>query len=432
MVIPTACPDLIAQFRSLTRRGERLGVAKGFPREFRDSRDSLLYTVSERGESRVRGVRRYGDYLLVTGTFPLSRSPADLLILHLGSRSAGRGPWGSNLSLQSVPAETDRLRRAVELDGNGGRAGSLSLLDTLAAIPLEQPTGASKIVFANLADPEAPRLLPAVIERPTWGASACALTRLEDERLLLAVWSHGDAPSLTGAAAPYHLDLYCSTGSTCTTGFHLVARIWPAPCPDRGDAHCHCLHHRWRSMDFVWERAAHGGRLFLVAFEHTDGALPRVRRGSRACLFTVNLDALFRLAPASAPVTLPSAALSWVDEVLFDTGDSWCQMNGGASIYLDDDHRLLVYGVPHRLLPFDDPAFRHVPALRCLEFQATDFHPASRAEEIWMGWRQGAGLRKRHLTLLSPGGAALRGHPRERRAVYRELRRARRENDAAS
>lgn len=108
-------------------------------------------------------------------------------------------------------------------------------------------------------------------------------------------------------------------------------------------------------MDFVWERAAHGGRLFLVAFEHTDGALPRVRRGSRACLFTVNLDALFRLAPASAPVTLPSAALSWVDEVLFDTGDSWCQMNGGASIYLDDDHRLLVYGVPHRLLPFDDP-----------------------------------------------------------------------------
>jgi hypothetical protein len=388
-------PDVLAQFRSLNRRGDRIGVLEGFPREFRDKRYSVFHNKGGR-DNHFQGVERLGRYLLVTGSFPYGRRRSDLLVVRLDSRPADPGPWGSNLLRSRVPPATDRLVNYFRIDDDYWHPGGLDLLGNIAVIPLEQFDNTSKITFVDLSNPEAPVRRQALdIERDDAKAGACAITPLADGRLLLAVWSDSDK---TGA--PFHLDLYLSTDQAVDSGFELAARF----VPDQ----MHRFHRRHQCLDFVWQRGPDREHLYLVGFENTSDAQPSPFGAgeNKAYLFEVDLAVLPNVTPG-AVINLPASFLSFMDEHQFGTSGNWCNMDAGACAYVDSNQQLIVYSVFHFLAKIGGDHGGEDPVLKCLEFRATDFSPIALIEDAWVDLYEQAGLEGRRLSILGPWNASI-------------------------
>jgi hypothetical protein len=384
--------DVAAQFRSLNARGERLAVIDGFPSIFADKRYSLFH--KKQGlNNHFQGVQRIGNHLLVTGSFPYEESRSDLLVFRLGSRGVDPGPWGSNLTRDRNPTQVDRLANYFQIDHDFWHPGGFSLVGDVAAVPLENFAGDSKVVFLDVSNPEEPVPLPDhTVDRPGFRAGACAATPLPDGRVLLAVWSDSDEaePPVTAA---YHLDLY--VGGAGMQDWSLAAHFHPPA--------THAFHRRFQSMDFVWEAAPTGiDALYLIGFENTSEAQPNpLDTGeNRAYLFRVALD-LVPLQPSAEPAELPELFMSLVDSKLFDPGGNWCNMDAGSCAYVDSSQQLILYSVYHFLTPIRSAALVADLAFKCLEFRATNFaDPVTRLEDGWVDLYAEAGLAGRHLALL--------------------------------
>jgi len=402
----TALRDVIAQFHSLNRRGERLAVGHGFPNLFSDKRYTVRHSHGGRN-NHFQGVQRLGQHLLVTGSFPYAKRRADLLVLRMGSRPAGPGPWGSNLLVHPAPPPADHLVTYFQLDSEYWHPGGFALLDETAVIPLENAAGASKIVFVDLALPATPQLVPAwTIPRPGWKAGACAVTRSLSGQLLLAVWSDSDRPPPGGAAPRYHLDLYASRGPVLGAGFDLVGQFFP----DEGTE----FHHKWQSIDFLWEEGTTGSRLFLLAFENTHDVQPHPTNPgtNRGCLFGVDLTNLPNQQPAAGPARQPAKFLQPAGCVVFDPDGHWCNMDAGAGAYVNRNRQLVVYSVFHFLEQIGGTATWPDPVLRCLEFRATDGGSTDQVEDGWVDLYDEGGLLGRRVGLtytdiLTLGATAL-------------------------
>ena len=111
-----------------------------------------------------------------------------------------RGPTGTRrISSSSVLLRTKscgcdgEVVARIELDDVLGHAGGLSMLGSILAVPLYGGSPRSaKVVFYDLAEPEAPRRLPVEIARPGRKATATALTRLPNGHYLVAVLAAWD------------------------------------------------------------------------------------------------------------------------------------------------------------------------------------------------------------------------------------------------
>lgn len=386
-------PDVVGQFQSLKRRGERLGVVDGFGREFRDRRYSTFHREGGM-HNHFQGIQRLGRYLLVTGSYPHPAKRGDLLVFELGSRHDTPGAWGSNMLREPAPPAADKLVAYFELDKVYWHPGGFSLLDQTAFIPMEGSAGTSKIMLVDVSTPASPAFLSkAIIRRPHWKAGACAATRMPDGTVLLAVWSDSDKSPKRAPPARYHLDLYRSETQDVTSQYSLVAQYHPAPDGD--------FHHKWQTMDFLWEEHPTGRRLFLVGFENSAENQPNpLDPGiNRAVLFEVNRGVIPREAPAGGPRELSETVLSYVDEVNLGTNGNWCNLDAGACAYVDSDQQLLVYGVYHFLARLGGHAATDRLAFKALEYRATEFGPITHVEDAWVDLHEEAGLQGRHLAL---------------------------------
>jgi hypothetical protein len=389
-------PDVRAQFKSLNRRGSRIGVLDGFPKEFRDKRYSVFHKKGG-SNNHFQGVQRLGRHLLVTGSFPYKRPRSDLLVARLNSRSADPGPWGSNLNRDRIPPSEDCVVAYFRIDGDYWHPGGFGLLDSLAAIPLEGSGGESRITFVDFSDPENPvRLADRDIDRPTSKAGACAITPRADGRVLLAAWTDSDVPEAGQASAPFHLDLYLSEAPGDTSQFAFVAQFFPSD--------NHSFHRKFQALDFLWQLSGGEEKLFLIGFENTSESQPNpLDPGeNKAYLFLVDVAAVPDRAPPGGPALLPDSFLACEDRKLFETSGNWCNMDAGASAYVDSDQHLIVYSVYHFLDKIGGDAPSQDPVLKCLEFPATDVGPIDRVEDAWIDLYEEAGLEGRRLGILGP------------------------------
>ena len=388
--------DVARQFRSLNRGGERIGVRKGFTRDFVDKRYSVFHKKGGK-DNHFQGIERIGRHLLVTGSFPYGKRRSDLLVFRLASRPIDPGPWGSNLSLVRVPPDADLLVNYFRIDGDYWHPGGLDLVDHIAVVPLERFDNTSVIAFLDVSNPEKPvRLKGHDVTRKNAKAGACAMTPLADGRLLLAVWSDSDKVS----KPRLHLALYLSDGPEVDSGFDLVAQFFPGP--------EHRFARKHQSLDFVWQRNGAQESLFLIGFENISEAQPNPLDPGRnaAYLFEVDLDAVPDGAPAGNPPKLPQEFLEFVAVREFDTSGNWCNMDAGACAYVDSNQQLIVYSVFHFLAKIGGGG-GDLPVLKCLEFRATDFSPIALIEDGWVDFYEQAGLVGRRLAVLGPWTASV-------------------------
>ncbi|HYH80097.1 MAG TPA: hypothetical protein VEX86_09870 [Longimicrobium sp.] len=393
-------PDVVTQFRSLNERGERIAVMDGYPKDFADKRYSVFHKKGGK-DNHFQGVQRLGNHLLVTGSFPYKTQRADLLVSRLSSRAPDPGPWGSNLVRDRDPATIDRLTSYFRIDGDYWHPGGLSLLGSVAVVPIENgAAGDSKIVFLDLADPAAPVRLPAQeIDRPAFKAGACAITPLKDGRLILAVWSDSDvAPA--GITAAFHLDLYL--GGAGMTDWSFIAQYFPPV--------DHRFHRKFQGLDFLWEEAPNGSEsLYLVGFENTEETQPNPLSAgeNRAYLFKVAHEML-PLAPVPQPAQLAGSFMAFVDSKRFETSGNWCNMDAGSCAYVDSSQQLVVYSVYHFLAPIRGDLMTAPMVLKCLEFRATRFAARiDRIEDAWIDLYEEPGLAGRRLALLGPWDSSI-------------------------
>ena len=146
-------PDVPAQFRSLNRGGDRIGVRDGFTRDFRDKRYTVFHKEGGKN-NHFQGIERVGRHLLVTGSFPYTKRRADLLVFRLDTRPSDPGPWGSNLRLTRVPRPEDQLVNYFQIDDDYWHPGGLDLVDDIAVIPLERFDNTSVITFLDVSNPD--------------------------------------------------------------------------------------------------------------------------------------------------------------------------------------------------------------------------------------------------------------------------------------
>lgn len=389
-------PDVRAQFRSLNRSGERIGVREGFPGDFRDKRYTVFHKKGGR-DNHFQGIERLDRHLLITGSFPHGKRRSDLFVFRLDSRSSDPGPWGSNLTRSRLPTSSDCLVSYFRIDGDYWHPGGLDLVENIAVVPLERGDNTSVITFLDVSDPDTPvRLTGADITRNNSKAGACAMTPLADGRLLLGVWSDSDKVR----APRFHLDLYLSAGTEVSSGFRMVAQFFPAK-----DHRFHCKH---QCLDFLWERGQDRETLYLIGFENDAEPQPDPLNAGRnkAYLFEVDLTLIPTARTRTALVGLPAGFLHFRDEREFETSGNWCNMDAGACAYVDSNQQLIVYSVYHHLTKIGGPGGDD-PVLRCLEFRATDFSPIQLIEDGWVDLYERAALQGRRLAILGPFNASI-------------------------
>src|SRR5688572_24774503 len=135
MLEPMVVPDLPRQFNALNAEGEQLAVRSGFDGEdFEDDRYSTRHDGRGR-DNHFQGIRRIGQHLFITGSYPFRPKRADLFVLEMRSRSADPGPWGSNMD-GARPPEIDRLIAYYPIDRTFWHPGSPALLGETLVVPL--------------------------------------------------------------------------------------------------------------------------------------------------------------------------------------------------------------------------------------------------------------------------------------------------------
>ena len=400
MPSPPHLRDIRAQFASLNTEGERLGVQAGFEiPAFDDDRYSVFHDGGGRN-NHFQGVQRKGNTLFVTGSFPFKKRRSDLFVLEMGSRPADPGPWGSNLVRSKNPPNTDRLVSYFRIDPTLWHPGSFALEGDRLIVPIEGSGLDSVITFVDISNPAAPvRVTTDDIVRPTAKAGAVTATRLPSGHLLVAAWADSDSTA-TGAAIPFHMELYVSANPQSPYQFRQLGIHLPLPGTP--------FHNKWQGMDLLWQESAAGRELFLIAFQNTDEPQPDPTDPgiNVASLHTVNLPARWLQAnfdPSAEPLgaPLPNLLSFEADHVFSHEGD-WYNMDAGSGAYVDSNQQLIVYSVYHHRAPFRDTSTARL-TVKCCEFRSTAFADRiDRIEDAWVELYEGPGSGGRRLVLLGP------------------------------
>lgn len=209
--------DLPGQFFGAAEIGERLAVwPKGlaqWPR-YTDTADNQGGV-----DNHFQGFQRLGTpgYAVISGGDPHAPR-SHLFVMRLASRGAA-AMWGSNLLLGSLPPAEDGFVARIDLNPTLWHAGGMALLGDVLAVPIENSdAGGSRVEFFGFRDPTRPTDLACGIARPGVKAGAVALTRMEDGRFLVGVWSDSEL-----RPPQQHLDFYMSTSTS------LLGTGWNGP-----------------------------------------------------------------------------------------------------------------------------------------------------------------------------------------------------------
>jgi hypothetical protein len=387
-------PDLPRQFKGLNAEGEALAIRDGFDGpEFADDRYSTRHDGRGR-DNHFQGIRRIGQHLFLTGSYPYRGKRGDLFVLEMGSRSADPGPWGSNL-IGGRPPVTDRLVDYYAIDRTYWHPGSPGLLGNTLVVPLERaPKGDSLLAFLDLSAPASPVSAAPSIVRSSAKGGAVAATSLPTGHFLLAAWSDSDLND-----GPFHCDFYISRQPQDPRQFRLVGVYRPPAASE--------FHAKFQGLDLVWDEGAPDGRLFVLGFYNSVRPQPQGNPGqNRVDLFQLNLPAAWRDPATIAdglPAVLPADLVRYVDRHVFTYSGDWFNMDAGSGAYVDSNQQLIVYSVAHHRNPVAGRL-----AIKCREFRSTDFADLIvLLEDAWVELYEGPGASGRRLTLLGPWESSL-------------------------
>ena len=317
---PTVLDDVEAAFSRIGTGGTHITACSSglIPKpQYRSSFANALLGL----RNHFQGIQRLPQpgYLVVSEA---SKQASDLFIVRL----AEDGP-------QSDGCHGEVVSR-IEVDDELGHAGGLSMLGSILAVPLY--TGSprtAKVVFYDLAEPQAPRRMPVEIARPGRKATATALTRLRNGHYLVAVLSAWDR-------LPRRLDFYLSRTAVLQEGFQPEPVSWGVtsvnarPGQDRAFSH-------FQSINFIPQA---DGRLYLVGFHNSTGPQTILPGRDYADLYDVVLPTA--TTKDDEPV-LEMPAVTKVANRMFRCTDKFCSFGAAAGLFIDPvTQAMSVYSTP--------------------------------------------------------------------------------------
>lgn len=268
-------------------------------------------------DNHFQGIQRLGasDVLALSGADPAA-STADLFLLELVGGSA-------------------RFVSSFTLDDQAWHAGGISEAESVLAVPFYDSGGSgrqSRVRFYDVSDPYAPRQLPVTIERSGRKAIAVALTRLVNQRWLVAVLSGRDGD-------PRRLDFYLSRTADLLDGFGPPVG-WPTAYVRARNGEAPSFSH-FQNINFL---AQTDGRLYLVGFHNTFVNLSALPGRDYADLYEVVLPASVTRAEQPAidyPVVVKVANRR------LGCRDGHCSFDAAAGAHVDPRTGLLsIYAAP--------------------------------------------------------------------------------------
>lgn len=272
----SAVLDLPGQFFDIDEVGDRLAVwpagLTNFPR-YTDTGDN-----NGGLDNHFQGFQRLRTpgFAAVTGGDPHAPM-SHLFIVGMGSRGTS-AIWGSNLSSGPLPPVEDKCVARVNLNDTLWHAGGMAQLGDVLAIPAENSdAGGSRIEFLEVRDPTRPTVLGCAIQRPGVKAGAVALTRLDDDRFVVAVWSDSEK-----TAPEKHMDLYITHGTT------LLGATWQGPFCFTSEV---ASIPKFQTVTFLWDTNEQGQKtdLYLLGFENEALIAPKPAGPHRSILYHVTL-----------------------------------------------------------------------------------------------------------------------------------------------
>jgi hypothetical protein len=309
---PVVLDDVEAAFSHIETRGVHVtACANGLIPEpqYRTTFTNFLFGL----RNHFQGIQRLPQpgYLAISGS---NRNGSDLFIVRLAEESPG--------------CDGDVVAR-VQLDDVLGHAGGLGMLGSILAVPLHGGSPrVAKVVFYDLAEPEAPRRLPVEIARPGRKASATALTRLHNGHYLVAVLAAFDG-------LPLRVDFYLSRSTVLDDGFlpepvtWRVSRVAARPGQDRTFNH-------FQSISFIRQT---DGRLYLVGFHNRIGPHTILPGRDYADLYEV-------IFPGADPI-LKMPTVTKVANRMLRCIDGFCSLDAAAGLFVDPVTKAMsVYATP--------------------------------------------------------------------------------------
>ena len=317
---PTVLDDVEAAFSRIETGGTHFtACASGLiPKPlYRSGLTNALFGL----RNHFQGIQRLPQpgYLVISGA---NKQASDLFIVRL----AEDGP-------QSNGCHGDVVAR-IEVDDELGHAGGLSMLGSILAVPLYRGSPRSaKVVFYDLATPQAPRRMPVEIARPGRKATATALTRLQNGHYLVAVLSAWDR-------LPRRLDFYLSRTTVLDQGFHSEPVSWHGSSVDARPGQDREFSH-FQAINFIPQA---DGRLYLVGFHNSTGPQTILPGRDYADLYEVVLPAA--TTQGDEPM-LQMPAVTKVANRMFRCKERFCSFGAAAGLFIDPiTQAMSVYSTP--------------------------------------------------------------------------------------
>jgi hypothetical protein len=317
---PTVLDDVEAAFSRIETGGAQVTACAGglIPKPlYRSGLTNFLFGL----RNHFQGIQRLPQpgYLVISGA---NRQASDLFIVRL----AEDGPQSRGC--------TGEVVARIEVDDELGHAGGLSMIGSILAVPLYRGSPRSaKVVFYDLAEPQAPRRMPVEIARPGRKATATALTRLRNGHYLVAVLSAWDG-------LPRRLDFYLSRTPVLHEGFHPEPVSWRASSVDARPGQDREFSH-FQSINFIPQA---DGRLYLVGFHNSTGPQAILPGRDYADLYEV-------VFPTATTVDdepgLEMPAVTKVANRMFRCTDGFCSFGAAAGLFIDPvTQAMSVYSTP--------------------------------------------------------------------------------------
>lgn len=339
--------------------------------------------------NHFQGMQRLPDrnYIVLSGS-NTNAPMGNLFIIRLGSRRE-KGDWASNIMIGGKPSATDEMVKNIEIDSVMWHAGGLSVLGNILAVPIYggKPLN-GKLIFYDMSDPETPQMLPVEIQRPGRKAYAAAFTRLPNGYFLAAVLSDRDKQ-------PRRIDFYLSRTTNFLEGFDSTAVSWVASEVQARNGMGKTFGD-FQGISFIPQS---DGRLYLVGFHNTIPSLRVIPGKDYADLYEVVFpdNALKSPTPRLFKPTLIKTA-----HRQFYCKDGFCNMDAGASLYIDPETRSLFVYAATFWLEGDIVKFT---AYRS-EANPAD-PPISDPEHDWIELYEKGNFRGKRLSILGTGEAEI-------------------------
>ncbi len=320
-------------FKAISDYGDPVGIQDGSQFPLYKYTQMEIRGVNEPA-NHFHGIQRLrrGSHLVISGGVVTGGRRSHVFVVKVGERSV-KGPWGSNLVTAAAPPKKDRVIGCYGLDTYRWRAGGMSVLGDILAVPLEGRQR-SRVVFLHAKKPDALERFKMQIDRPNSpSAEAAALARLPDGRFLCAVWRE------VKGKYPGRVDFHLSKDDNFGNGF--VPR--PLTCVlsslDESDRNP-----KYQNINFVAEQRSSGQtQLYMIGTENGSAAAPHQNGPNYADLWRVEMPG--SIVPGVHGGKIP--ALTHVATAEFRGLREYCNFDGGAGVHIDDNGSLHLYSCFH-------------------------------------------------------------------------------------